>query len=90
MKWVDLRAGTIARRGLLACTAVATILVACQTDRLVSSGGEISAIDGRPLDSKVMANLRNEKQGCAFTIPNPSGGIRMLGLYGKRLPFTPA
>src|SRR5205814_69784 len=33
-------------------------------------------------------HLRSTEQACSFTMNDPSGGVRLLGLHGKRLPFA--
>lgn len=75
------------RQIAIGCLAVCAALFGCSTDRL-SAPEEVSAIDGKALSSKAMNSLRAQERGCTFTLGDPTGGVRMLGLHGKRLPFA--
>jgi len=70
---------------IVACAVGAIVTLDCNTEMTRPSSPRFTQVG---LDRGKLAKLKATQQGCFFSIPDPTGGRRVLDLRGKHLPFT--
>lgn len=65
---------------------VGIILSGCVSEQVTAPREDISSIDGAPLNTVVMRQMR-EAQGCSFSVPEGIEAVRRLTLKEKALPY---